>query len=126
AAVELAETTLWLDTMNEDLQAPWFGLRLRRGNSLIGARRATFRPDQLTKKAWLKAVPADRPLRDPETGEPAPVDGGIHHFLLPAEGWGAAVDAKEAKELAPEALQALKDWRKTVLVNPSKKQVQRL
>jgi hypothetical protein len=37
-AVELAEVSLWLDTMVPGLQAPWFGLRLRRGNSLIGAR----------------------------------------------------------------------------------------
>ena len=42
-AVELAEISLWLDTMVEGLQAPWFGLHLRRGNSLIGARRAVYR-----------------------------------------------------------------------------------
>ena len=41
-AVELAEISLWLDTMVSGLQAPWFGLRLRRGNSLIGARRAVY------------------------------------------------------------------------------------
>lgn len=39
-AVELAEISLWLDTMVAGLRAPWFGLHLRRGNSLIGARRA--------------------------------------------------------------------------------------
>ena len=38
-AVELAEISLWLDTMHPGLRAPWFGLHLRRGNSLIGARR---------------------------------------------------------------------------------------
>lgn len=32
-AVELAEISLWLDTMVAGLQAPWFGLHLRRGNS---------------------------------------------------------------------------------------------
>ena len=42
-AVELAEVSLWLNTMHPGLQAPWFGLHLRRGNSLIGARRATYR-----------------------------------------------------------------------------------
>jgi hypothetical protein len=61
-AVELAEISLWLDTMSEGLQAPWFGLHLRRGNSLIGCRRATFRRDQLNDKSWLKAVPDDAPL----------------------------------------------------------------
>ena len=39
-AVELAEISLWLDTMVEGIDAPWFGLHLRRGNSLIGARRS--------------------------------------------------------------------------------------
>ena len=36
---------------------------------------------------------------------------GIHHFLLPASGWGSAVEAKEAVALAPEAAVALKKWR---------------
>ena len=43
-AVELAEISLWLDTMVTGLSAPWFGLRLRRGNSLIGARRSVYSP----------------------------------------------------------------------------------
>ena len=47
-AVELAEVSLWLDTMVAGLQAPWFGLHLRRGNSLIGARRATYSRRQST------------------------------------------------------------------------------
>ena len=65
-AVELAEISLWLDTMVEGLDAPWFGLHLRRGNSLIGARRSVYRPDQLKGKAWLKTVPTDKPLHDPD------------------------------------------------------------
>ncbi|MDO8150192.1 DNA methyltransferase [Isoptericola sp. b408] len=128
-AVELAEISLWLDTMGEGLAAPWFGLHLRRGNSLIGARRAVYRRDQLAKKAWLKAVPADVPLAPTDddraagrTSSLGDVGGRIHHFLLPAAGWGSAVEAKEAKELAPEALARLKAWRKSVLVTPSKKQ----
>ncbi|MDO8147500.1 class I SAM-dependent DNA methyltransferase [Isoptericola sp. b515] len=122
-AVELAEISLWLDTMGEGLAAPWFGLHLRRGNSLIGARRAVYRRDQLRQKAWLKAVPDDVPLAG---GIGTGVDGRIHHFLLPAAGWGSAVEAKEAKELAPEALARLKAWRKSVLVTPSKKQIDEL
>ena len=61
-AVELAEISLWLDTMVSGLQAPWFGLRLRRGNSLIGARRAVYTRAQVNDKSWLKATPADVPL----------------------------------------------------------------
>ncbi|MEK6312640.1 MAG: class I SAM-dependent DNA methyltransferase, partial [Curtobacterium sp.] len=50
----------------------------------------------------------------------------MHHFLLPAEGWGSAVDAKEAKELAPEALTALKTWRRGILAKPTSKQIDQL
>ncbi|MFD6164211.1 class I SAM-dependent DNA methyltransferase [Oerskovia sp. NPDC060287] len=126
-AVELAEISLWLDTMGEGLQAPWFGLHLRAGNSLIGARRAVFRRDQVVKKDWLKAIPRDVSLLPGLPGsEAAGVDGGIHHFLLPAEGWGAAVEAKEAKELAPDALARLKAWRKSVLVRPTAAQAKAL
>ena len=60
-AVELAEISLWLDTMVAGLQAPWFGLHLRRGNSLIGARRAVYAPTLLAKKAWLTTAPERRP-----------------------------------------------------------------
>src|SRR5689334_13460876 len=40
--VELAEVSLWLNTMHPGMRAPWFGLHLRRGNSLIGGRRAVY------------------------------------------------------------------------------------
>ena len=45
------------DTMIEGLEAPWFGLHLRRGNSLIGARKAVYSRAQVEDKSWLKAVP---------------------------------------------------------------------
>lgn len=129
-AVEFAEITLWLDTMSEGLEAPWFGLHLRRGNSLIGARRAVYDRSSLSSKAWLKQVPRDVPLvNETELGKRqlrASTAGAVHHFLLPAEGWGSAVDAKEAKELAPEALTALKTWRRGILAKPSTKQIDQL
>lgn len=130
-AVELAEVSLWLDTMVKDLQAPWFGLRLRRGNSLIGARRATYSRQSITEKTWLKSEPQETALtglvnavRD-ETDDPNVV-GRIHHFLVPAEGWGAAADAKEVKDLAGDAQKELKSWRSKIKAKPSKSQVQRL
>lgn len=126
-AVELAEISLWLGTMVEGLDAPWFGLHLRRGNSLIGARRATFRRDQVTKRTWLSDMPVNRPLTtladDLVEGR---INGGqVHHFLLPAIGWGSATDAKEAA-LAPDALARLKAWRKTVTAKPTTKQADAL
>ncbi|OPX17061.1 restriction endonuclease subunit M [Gordonia sp. i37] len=122
-AVELAEVSLWLNVMHSGLQAPWFGLHLRRGNSLIGARRATYDLTALgrAKKSWLKTPPVDRPPSEGAIG-----DGEIHHFLLPSDGWAAVADAKQAKELAPEAAAALREWRKGVTKKPSQKQVERL
>lgn len=130
-AVELAEISLWLDTMVEGLAAPWFGLHLKRGNSLIGARRAVYSTDQVSKKSWLKDVPRDVPISElaenlREGRLAQGTAGAIHHFLLPADGWGAAVDAKEAKELAPEALAKLKAWRKQILLKPSAAQTKKL
>jgi hypothetical protein len=63
-AVELGALSLWLASIHrlklrtgengapDSYQAcatPWFGLRLRPGNSLIGARRAVWTTEQLTK-----------------------------------------------------------------------------
>lgn len=130
-AVELAEVSLWLDTMVKDLRAPWFGLRLRRGNSLIGSRRATYSRQSVNDKTWLKSEPAEAPLTglvgamEDDTDDPN-VASRIHHFLLPAEGWGAAADAKEVKDLAGEAQKELKAWRTKVMAKPSKTQLDRL
>lgn len=106
-AVELGEISLWLDTMVRDLKAPWFGLHLRRGNSLIGTRRAVYTPAQLKKRRWLKEVPA--PLSDWEHEAT-----GIHHFLLPAQGWAATADAKAGTDTVKEQVKALKAWRSSV------------
>ncbi|CAJ1581871.1 Eco57I restriction-modification methylase domain-containing protein [[Mycobacterium] wendilense] len=111
-AVELAEISLWLDTMVAGLQAPWFGLHLRRGNSLIGARRAVYAPNLLAKKEWLKTPPKDVPLGE-EIGT------GIHHFLLPSQGWGAVIDTPEAKTYAPEKREELRQWRNGIRSNPN-------
>ena len=132
-AVELAEISLWLDTMVAGLQAPWFGLHLRRGNSLIGARRSVYAPGLLTKKQWLKTPAKDVPL-SPSVEPPHslvepgrnPIGGGIHHFLLPSEGWGAVIDTAEAKTYAPEKREELRLWRNEIRKSPSKPIVKRL
>ena len=128
-AVELAEVSLWLDTMVEGLAAPWFGLRLRRGNSLVGARRALYSTSQLKKRAWLSTAPVAEPLSQVAAvlddadaasrhriGGALDVSGSIHHFLLPAKGWGSAVEVpKQVRDLVDaEKLKALKTWRKDI------------
>jgi len=131
-AVELAEVSLWLDTMVAGLSAPWFGLRLKRGNSLVGARHALYAPDQLAKRAWLTTPPTDVKLSDlavaVDAGVSLGLDGGIHHFLLPAQGWGSAVEVpKSVKDLVPEAtMKRLKTWRAGVRKAPSKAQIKQL
>ena len=131
-AVEFAEITLWLDTMVRGLDAPWFGLRLRRGDSLIGARHGFYTTGQVADRSWRTARPTDVPLEvmaeRARTGEPVAsgADGRIPHFLLPGAGWGATADAKEAKELAPERVKRMKAWRKQFRKAPSPAQTRRL
>jgi len=140
-AVELAEVSLWLDTMVEGLAAPWFGLRLRRGNSLVGARRALYSTSQLKKRAWLTATPTAEPLSQVATaidgadeGSPHRMGGAldvsnrIHHFLLPAKGWGSAVEVpKQVRSLVDaERLEDLKTWRRNITKTPTTVQTKRL
>ena len=140
-AVELAEVSLWLDTMVEGLAAPWFGLRLRRGNSLVGARRALYSTSQLKRRAWLSAAPVAEPLSQVAAvlddadaasrhriGGTLDVSGSIHHFLLPAKGWGSAVEVpKQVRDLVDaERLKALKGWRKDITKAPSTTQALQL
>ncbi|MGW2037237.1 Eco57I restriction-modification methylase domain-containing protein [Streptomyces virginiae] len=124
-AVELAEVSLWLNTMHPGMEAPWFGLHLRRGNSLIGGRRELYPADRLKKGGWLGTTPERYPLADAQAGTPLP-EGAVHHFLLPAKEWGAVAAEKEAKALAPEAAKALAAWRKAITKSPNPKQTARL
>jgi hypothetical protein len=124
-AVELAEVSLWLNAMHQGLQAPWFGLHLRRGNSLIGARRAVYDKAQLKGRAWLSTPPTERPLREDAEGHAVGADE-IHHFLLPAHGWGAVADAKQAKELVPEERDSLAKWRTDIRRTPNVTDTKRL
>jgi hypothetical protein len=120
-AVELAEVSLWLNVMHPGLQAPWFGLHLRQGNSLIGANRRYYDPKDVRSKAWLESAPVEHPFKNGDLPE-----GMIHHFLLPAKGWGAVAGEKEAKELAPEDTEKLNKWRKAMRAKPKDKQINRL
>jgi hypothetical protein len=131
-AVDFAEITLWLSSMAAGLQAPWFGLHLRRGNSLIGARRAVYRRSQIMDKSWLTAPPTDVPLVDiaarvqHDSGDLTDAAGRIPHWLMPAAGWGSTAESKEARSLAPERVKEIKAWRRRATSKPSKKEVDRL
>ena len=115
-AVELAEVSIWLNVMHRGLQAPWFGLHLVRGNSLIGAGRRLYPAHALAKGQWLNTAPDDHPFSAGKIPS-----GHVHHFLLPAAGWGAVAGEKEAKELAPDQAKQLATWRKQLRKAPSDK-----
>lgn len=126
-AVELAEISLWLNTMTKELKAPWFGLHLRHGNSLVGATRSTFSAKEVSTTAskkkgvqnYLTLTPQHHPLKqladaiDANETDQHPT-GRIHHFLVPSHGWGSAVDAKDLKNLAADEIKAMKAWQKSI------------
>ncbi|MCM8885064.1 MAG: N-6 DNA methylase [Candidatus Thiodiazotropha sp.] len=112
-AVELAEVSLWLNALSQNNQVPWFGYQLFNGNSLIGARRQVYRPDQLKVRSkddrWYKFEPKRLDPMAPQRDA-----FHIYHFLLPDEGM-AGVNDKEAKKLKPQAFDKIKAWRNQLL-----------
>ena len=136
-AVELAEVSLWLNCMHPGLRAPNFDARLRQGNSLIGARRATYTADQVKAQPWKSttAKPSLPPIDQPLAEVPFSGITGIHHFLVPGEGWGAASEITDMKGkggrnptpgLAGEWAEVVRKRRKSVLGAPTKAQIDRL
>jgi len=109
-AVELAEVSLWLNTIYKGGFVPWFGLQLACGNSLIGARRQVFDSSFLKKEnredpLWLDEVPKRIPLSEKRTAK------SVYHFLLPDKGMAAYKD-KVVKSLAGEEIKAINEWHK--------------
>ncbi len=106
-AVELAEISLWLNTIYQGHTIPWFGGQLRAGNSLIGARRQVFRREELTERGrpWLEAIP-DRV----EPGKKRP-ENSVYHFLVPDEGMSAYGD-RAVRQMCPVEMQRISEWRR--------------
>ena len=109
-AVELAEVSLWLNTIYEGGFVPWFGTQLVNGNSLIGARRQCYSTDSLvaTSKGlhWYENAP-DRVLMT-EKRKP---QKQIYHFLLGDPGMCSYSD-KVIKSLEPENIKKMAAWNK--------------
>lgn len=128
-AVELAEVSLWLNTLCKadaegKVHVPWFGQQLACGNSLVGARRQVFDPERLTYKkkddaSWLNIVP-ERVLPGASRRE-----GSVYHFLLPDEKMAHYTD-KVIKELEGERLKQIAAWRKEFLKPFSPQDIKRL
>lgn len=114
-AVELAEISLWLNTIFDGAYVPWFGMQLVAGNSLIGARRQVFPGSRVIKQergqpSFLDLVPDRRPLKVEQLGDKL-TSGDIFHFLLPDSGMADYSD-KVVKQLAPTEMDQIKKWRK--------------
>ena len=112
-AVELAEVSLWLNTIYEGGFVPWFNTQLINGNSLIGARRQVYAESALTTTSkglrWYENAPERVPLsteRKKRTGF-----SQIYHFLLGDPGMCSYTD-KAIMELKRNNIKKLKEWNK--------------
>jgi len=123
-AVELAEVSLWLNTIYEGGFVPWFGMQLVCGNSLIGARRQVFHESLLKKikktdPLWLDEVP-----KRVMPGEKREKDT-VYHFLLPDKGMADYQD-KVIKDMAADEIRTINEWRKEFTKPYSKSEISQL
>jgi hypothetical protein len=122
-AIELAEVSLWLNSIYQPEQGrafvPWFGQQLLCGNSLVGCRRQIYRLHQLPQegkkgkpaKDWHQQAPEELAW-DQELPEDA-----IFHFLLPDPGMAIKANAV-IKDLLPEQVKTISSWKKTFSAKP--------
>ena len=108
-AVELAEVSLWLNTIYKGAYVPWFGTQLVCGNSLIGARRQVYYTSKLENGKWYEEAP-DR-IMPGDKRKKTGVSGRVYHFLLGDPGMSNYTD-KVIKELEPDNIKLINDWRK--------------
>ena len=112
-AVELAEVSLWLNTIYEGGFVPWFGTQLVNGNSLIGARRQVYSETSLqaTSKGmrWFENAPDRVPLGTERKKRKG--NAQIYHFLLGDPGMCSYSD-KVIKSLEPANIKAMSAWNK--------------
>lgn len=127
-AVELAEVSLWLNAIFKGSHVPWFGMQLRTGNSLVGARRDVFSAAQLSpgrgekgkpERDWRAAVPRAMAMTS------TPAESDVFHFLLPAEGMATCTD-KVVKALEPKAFETFKKWRSDFIASLTSEEVHRV
>lgn len=124
-AVELAEVSLWLNALSDDRFVPWFGLQLHCGNSLVGARRQTYPVTSLARAgakdadSWLNSAPDDLAMND------ALPEQRVWHFLLPDSGM-SKYDDRAIRERYPDAIKAIKAWRKDLTKKFDRDEIARL
>lgn len=116
-AVELAEVSLWLNTIYKGGYVPWFGTQLVNGNSLIGARRQVYHKSQLTTTSkglrWYDNAPEHISFvkLDANGRNIARSRFQVYHFLTGDPGMCNYTD-KVIKSLELEKIKAMKQWNK--------------
>lgn len=110
-AVELGAISLWLNGLHNSEFSPWFGDQLHAGNSLLGARRASYNPGLTTASRagdlWLNAKPQEIGWRNtlPE--------GQIWQWLLPAKDMAKFESDASIRPFAGEAQAKIRTWRQS-------------
>ena len=116
-AVELAEVSLWLNTIYSGGYVPWFRTQLVNGNSLIGARRECYRIPEIVKVNNESSAAAKARLwyhHAPERilpGKRRDTGNQIYHFLLGDPDMAFYTD-KVIKGLEKENIDRIKKWNK--------------
>lgn len=110
-AVELAEVSLWLNTICEGGYVPWFGMQIMNGNSLVGARKQVYSRDAVISNhpaiIWYNNAPKTVPYGSKRTD----LDS-VYHFLLGDPGMCNYND-KVIRDLDPDNIAKMKKWRTT-------------
>ena len=109
-AVDLGTISLWLNGLHASSFSPWLGDQLRTGNSLMGARRASYSAAALETKSkdesWLNLNPNEvgwhRDLPDEH----------IWQWLLPAKGMANYKLEKSMRDLSKGSSEKIKEWHK--------------
>lgn len=109
-AVELAEVSLWLNTIYQGGYVPWFRTQIVNGNSLIGARRQCYSLNQLTTEKGPSSWYNNAPERV-EPGTQRQFSRQVYHFLLGDPGMCSYTD-KVIRDLEPEKIDHIKKWNK--------------
>ena len=110
-AIELGEVSLWLNGLHNSEFTPWFGDQLITGNSLLGARRASYPIEQLRAQKkndlWFNQKPV-------EIGwsKSRPKDH-VWQFLLPEIDMAKFDKDKSIAGIAGEDQEKIRIWRRS-------------
>ncbi|MDM8536622.1 hypothetical protein QUF70_07710 [Desulfobacterales bacterium HSG17] len=123
-AVELAEVSLWLNTIYQGAFVPWFGMQLVCGNSLVGARRQVFHKNLLKKKKKGEPFWQDEIPQRVMPGEKR-AKGCVYHFLLPDKNMAKYKD-KVIKKMAADQIKKIDEWQRDFIKPFSKFGIEQL